>query len=201
MNNPHWAQCHFVVVDVEGNGQSPQEIIELAIVPISDKQIGSPRSWLIRPQKSVTERATQIHGISDGDLSGSPSHEEVADDIRMELGTSIVVGHNVSIDTQLMRRQLGDWHPTAILDTLKLARYVRPGQGSYSLDALISAYNLKIDPSQRHRASGDAMVTAELFLALAIELDQNSQLDLLALAQIAGSSEDPYIQSQQRSLF
>jgi DNA polymerase III epsilon subunit family exonuclease len=201
MNNPHWAQCQFVVVDVEGNGQSPQEIIELAIVPISDRQIGPPRFWMIRPQRSVTQRATQIHGISDSDLSGSPSHAEVADDIRLELGRSIVVGHNVSVDTQLLRRQLGDWHPTAILDTLKLARYARPGQGSYSLDALISAYKLKINPLQRHRARGDAVVTAKLFLALAAELDQDSQLDLLTLSQIGGSSDDPFIQSQQRNLF
>ena len=201
MNNPHWTQCNFVVVDVEGNGQSPQEIIELAIVPIDHKLIGRPRSWLIRPQKPVTERATQIHGISNCDLSGSPSHAEVADEIRLALGKSIVVGHNVSVDTQLLRQQLGDWHPSAILDTLKLARYVRPGRNSYSLDALISAYGLNIDPSQRHRASGDAVVTAELFTVLATELDQDSLLDLLALAQIAGSSDDPFIQSLQRSLF
>jgi len=201
MSNPHWANCDFVVVDVEGNGQSPQEIIEIAIVPISNGQIAPPKSWLIRPQKSVSPRATQIHGISDGDLHNCPSHAEVASDIRMALGKSVVVGHNVSVDTQLLRRQFGEWHPIAIIDTLKLAKYVRPAEESYSLDALTRAYKLNIDSSQRHRACGDAMVTAELFLAIVMELDKRSRLDLLALAQIAGSSDDPFIESQQGRLF
>nr|WP_255399587.1 3'-5' exonuclease [Oceanicoccus sp. KOV_DT_Chl] len=186
---------------MEGNGQVPQEIIELAIVPVSDGKIGRPCSWLIRPKRSVTERAIQIHGISNSDLVGCPSHKEVANEIRIVLGKSVVVGHNVSVDTQLMRNQFGEWSPIAILDTLRLAKYVRPGLGSYSLDALISAYNLKIDPSNRHRASGDAQITAALFLVLVSEMDKDSQLDLLALSQIAGSSDDPFIKSQQGSLF
>lgn len=201
MNNPRWAQCRFVAIDVEGNGQTPQEIIEIAIVPILNKEIGNPRSWLIRPLQPVTKHATQIHGISDSDLSESPLHTEVADDIRAELGTDIIVGHNVIVDTQLLRRLQGDWHPIAILDTLRLARYVRPGLSSYSLDALIKTYNLRMDPTQRHRASGDAVATAELFLILLAELDPNAERDLLSLAQIAGSSDDPFIQSQQGSLF
>lgn len=199
--NSSWTECHFVVVDVEGNGQSPQEIIELAIVPISDGKIGRSSSWLMKPKKPVIERAAQIHGISNDDLIGCPSHEQVANDIRAALGKSVVVGHNVSVDTQLIRSQFGNWSPTAIIDTLRLAKYARPGRDSYSLDALINAYNLKLDPSERHRASGDARVTAELFLILVSEVEQGPKLDLRVLSQIAGSPDDPFTQSQQGSLF
>lgn len=201
MSNMPWTECHFVVVDVEGNGQVPQEIIELSIVPILDKQIGQPCSWLIQPKRPVTERATLIHGISNGDLVRSPCTEDVASEIRKALGESVVVGHNVRVDTQLIRNQFGDWSPAAILDTLRLAKYVQPGLSSYSLDTLLSIYNIKINPSMRHRASGDAMGTAALFLALISELDRQSQLDLLTLSQISGSVDDPFIKNQQRSLF
>ncbi|MGF1869817.1 exonuclease domain-containing protein [Photobacterium indicum] len=201
MNNVPWSECHFVVVDVEGNGQNPQEIIELSIVPVFRDQIGHPYSWLIQPKRQVTERATKIHGISNRALLNCHSSEEVVNDIKMALGKSVVVGHNVRVDTQLIRSQFGEWSPIAILDTLKLAKYVQPALSSYSLDALISTYNLKINPSMRHRASGDAQVTAELFLALASKLDKGSQLDLLTLSQIAGSTDDPFLKNQQRSLF
>lgn len=201
MSNLPWAECHFVVVDIEGNGQVPQEIIELSIVPIFNNQVGSPCSWLIRPKKPVTELANQIHGISNSDLVGCRSAEEVREEIIKTLGKSIVVGHNVTIDTQLIRNQFGDWYPKAILDTLRLAKYVRPGLQSYSLDSLLNTYDLKINPSARHRATGDAKVTAELFLALTTELGEKYQLDLRTLSQVAGSKDDPFINNQQGSLF
>lgn len=200
MSNILWEECHFIVVDVEGNGQSPQEIIELSIVPIFRDKIGRPYSWLIRPQRPVTERVTLIHGISNKDLLHCRSSKELTNEIRETLGENIVVGHNVSIDTRLIRSQFGDWSPVAILDTLKLAKYVRPELNSYSLDTLIDSYGLTIPHSMRHRASGDALVTAQLFLALVSELE-NSKRDLLSLSQIAGSSDDPFLENQQRSLF
>lgn len=39
MNNVSWKECQFVIIDVEGNGQTPQEIIELSIVPVFCEQI------------------------------------------------------------------------------------------------------------------------------------------------------------------
>jgi len=200
VSNIIWKECHFIVIDVEGNGQSPQEIIELSIVPVFREEIGRPYSWLIRPQRPVTERVTLIHGISNNDLLHCRSSKELVDEIREALGENIVVGHNVCIDTQLIRNQFGDWSPIAILDTLKLAKYVRPELNSYSLDTLIGTYNLKMPPSMRHRASGDALVTAQLFLTLVSELE-DSKRDLLTLSQIAGSADDPFLKNQQRSLF
>ncbi|TGA73268.1 3'-5' exonuclease [Aliivibrio fischeri] len=201
MNNVSWKECQFVIIDVEGNGQTPQEIIELSIVPVFCEQISKPYTWLIRPKMRVTERATQIHGITNRELQHCCSSEEVRHEIRGVLGKNIVVGHNVSVDTRLIRSQFGEWEPLAIIDTLKLAKYVHPELSSYSLDSLITIYGLDIIPSMRHRASGDAQVTAQLFLALVSKLKDDSQRDLLSLSQIAGSVDDPFLKNQQGSLF
>jgi hypothetical protein len=37
-----WTTLHYVVVDVEGNGQQPPELVELAVVPIMGGVLGEP---------------------------------------------------------------------------------------------------------------------------------------------------------------
>jgi exodeoxyribonuclease X len=44
-----WTSLNYAVVDVEGNGQQPPDLVELAVVPIRSGVIGEPASWLVRP--------------------------------------------------------------------------------------------------------------------------------------------------------
>ena len=44
-----WASVRYAVVDVEGNGQQPPDLVELAVVPIVGGIIGQPASWLMKP--------------------------------------------------------------------------------------------------------------------------------------------------------
>jgi DNA polymerase III epsilon subunit-like protein len=55
-----WMSLTYAVVDVEGNGQQPPDLVELAVVPIVDGIIGEPRSWLVRPEQSIKYFATRI---------------------------------------------------------------------------------------------------------------------------------------------
>jgi hypothetical protein len=41
-----WASVRYAVVDVEGNGQQPPDLVELAVVPIVNGIIGRPTCWL-----------------------------------------------------------------------------------------------------------------------------------------------------------
>jgi DNA polymerase III epsilon subunit-like protein len=52
----------YVVVDVEGNGQQPPDLVELAVVPIVGGQIGEPTSGLVKPGRSIKYFATRVHG-------------------------------------------------------------------------------------------------------------------------------------------
>jgi DNA polymerase III epsilon subunit-like protein len=51
-----WTALRYAVVDVEGNGQQPPDLVELAIVPIVGGVIGEPVSWLIKPPRAVKYR-------------------------------------------------------------------------------------------------------------------------------------------------
>lgn len=198
----HWSQCEFVVVDVEGNGQSPQEIIELAIVPIRQAHISDTwREWQIRPTKPVTIHASRVHGIFDSDLAGKPKFDDIAHEIANDLGYHAVVGHNVAIDAQLLKERLPMWKPLVAIDTLKLAKWVIPGKSSYALDALANEFGINELSRKSHRAGSDALATAQLFLLLTNMLDQRGQLHLSALAEISAAATDPFFQTSQRNLF
>jgi DNA polymerase III epsilon subunit-like protein len=40
----------YAVVDVEGNGQQPPDLVEVAVVPVAAGIIGAPASWLVNPR-------------------------------------------------------------------------------------------------------------------------------------------------------
>lgn len=201
MNSLHWSQFPFVVVDVEGNGQEPHDLIEIATVQIVDRQPQRPRSWGVRPPRPITDRVTQIHGITNAMAASFAPWEVNAPEILAELANRVVVGHNVSVDARLITHTQPDWRPLSLIDTRALAKRVLPGRSEYSLSSLVADVLPQIGYWTHHRAADDALVTAHLFVHLVSILEKKLDLTFLALARIAHASEDTYVKSQQGSLF
>ena len=63
-----WSEHRYVVVDVEGNGHQPPDLVELAVVPIERGVIGEPATWLFQPEQPITPMARRIHGITDDNV-------------------------------------------------------------------------------------------------------------------------------------
>jgi exodeoxyribonuclease X len=57
-----WTTLRYVVVDVEGNGCQPPDLIELATVEIVGGIIGEPMNWLVRPDEPIKHFVSRIHG-------------------------------------------------------------------------------------------------------------------------------------------
>jgi DNA polymerase III epsilon subunit-like protein len=161
-----------VVVDVEGNGQQPPELVELAVVPIFGGVVGEPMSWLVRPEHPIKHIATTFHGLTTSDVADCPKITDITPDVLAALDASALVAHNAHVDVGVLRRELPGWEPPEVFDTLKLARRLIPGQSSYKLGALVDAFKLaeglpgELKP---HRATYDALVTARLFVHLATQ--------------------------------
>lgn len=200
--NLHWTLCDFAVVDVEGNGQAPQEIIEVAVVSIRRGSIeGQPQEWLVLPERPVTAQASRIHGISNADLVGKPRFSEIGEEVMGALGECAVVGHNVSVDARLLQDKLSRWRSPFLLDTLKLARKAIPGQRSYALACIVSDLGIDGASAKLHRAAADAFVTAQLFLHIARLLDREGMLSVGRLAHIAGLGDGDLLSQGQQRLF
>lgn len=164
-----WTSLRYAVVDVEGNGRQPPDLVELAIVPIIDGVIGQPQCWLVHPTEPITGFARGIHGITNDMVTDAPPFADIAANVRTALDGMAFVAHNASVDLGVLRRVLPGWEPAEVFDTLRLSRRLRPELPSHRLGALVDALLLADDlPTglAPHRASYDALVTARLFVRL-----------------------------------
>jgi exodeoxyribonuclease X len=165
-----WTSLRYVVVDVEGNGQQPPDLVELAVVPIAGGVVGEPASWLVQPAMPITHLATRIHGIRNADVDESPAFTQIADQVRQALDVDVLVAHNAHVDVGVLQRKLGEWECPEVFDTLKLARRLLPELDSYKLGNVVNALSLAEGlPSdlKPHRATYDALVCARLFIRIA----------------------------------
>jgi DNA polymerase III epsilon subunit-like protein len=151
-----WTDLTYVVVDVEGNGQQPPDLVELAAVPIVGGVIGEPMSWLVKPDTPIKHFATRIHGLTNEDVADCPLFEAIKDEVKAALDVDTLVAHNAHVDVGVLQRKLGDLKCPEIFDTLKLARRLVPDESSYKLGSLIDAFNLAGElPEGKH--SGPAV--------------------------------------------
>lgn len=159
----------FVCIDLETTGldYDYDKIIEIGAVKYLKGEKAGEFSQLINPGVSITPDITQLTGISNDDVTDSPSIDEVIPHLEQFLeDTPLFVGHNVYFDISFIKRHLTEKYSTIInslaADTAALARLVWPGQKSYSLFNLSEFIGIKEPPT--HRALKDAEVTAELYL-------------------------------------
>jgi DNA polymerase III epsilon subunit-like protein len=193
----------LVVVDVEGNGQNPPEIVEFAALPVNqavdqavDQAVGQTvshadlRSWLIRPQKPIAPMVTRtVHGIRNADVADCPRWPDVAPEIAQLLAGRVLVAHGAHVEYRVIGAHLPDWTPPMVLDTVRLAKYVWPSLGSYSLTKLAehAALDLAaVADQQPHRAAYDTWCAWQLLRVLVDDGDIDWP-GLLRVATLPGS--------------
>jgi exodeoxyribonuclease X len=172
-----WTSLSYAVTDVEGNGQHPPDLVELAVLPITGGTIGEPVTWLVKPPRPIKHFTTRIHGISGDDVAHAPAFADIRHEVRRALAGMVIVAHNAHVDTSVLARELGDWDSPEVFDTLRLARRLLPGRPSYKLGTLVKALSLdgEIPPGLvPHRAAYDVLVTARLFVRLAAGHEGNA---------------------------
>jgi exodeoxyribonuclease X len=187
-----WTTLSYVVVDVEGNGQQPPDLVELAVVPIISGVIGEPSSWLVRPDTPITHFARTVHGITNNTVASAPAFDDITHEVMQALAGDALVAHNAHVDIGVLQRKLGDWECPEVFDTLKLARRLLPNTGGYKLGNLVEAFTLADNlPAglTPHRATYDALVTARLFVRLAT-LPDTRPLSLEELRGEQGGGDD-----------
>lgn len=157
----------YVVVDVETTGGSPERghrITEFAAVRLSGAgEVLDEYSTLLNPQRPIPGYITALTRITQAMVADAPVFAEVAPRVRRLLHGAVFVAHNASFDHRFMRMELqrtGYALAGRTLCTVRLARRTVPEVSSRSLDAL--SYFFGLENEARHRAFGDARVTATL---------------------------------------
>jgi len=176
----------FAVVDVETTGGSPgggDRITEIAVVEIRDGLIAEDFQTLVNPGRQIPSLISHLTGITNKMVEAAPFFEDVAEDLYEWLEGRVFVAHNVSFDWRFVSAQLGDaigFVPQGPrLCTVQMARRLVPGLARRNLDSLATHFG--IPNHARHRAYGDALATARVFLRLLDEARAQGIRDLTSL--------------------
>jgi len=177
-----------IVLDTETTGLEPEEghrIIEIGCLELIDRRLsGRQFHRYINPERSVESDALGVHGLSDEFLADKPRFVEVAEEFMDFIRGAELLIHNASFDIGFLDSELARLEGEArvgdmaeVLDTLKLARDLHPGQRN-SLDALCRRYEVDNSNRKLHGALLDSELLAEVYLlmtggqvALGLDLD------------------------------
>ena len=151
----------FLVVDTETTGVNPQtdKIVEIAAVLMRKGKV--ERTWesLVNPGMPIPAEASGIHHLTDDDVAGSPSLEEISEHLQdFASDASVIAAHNADFDRPFL--------PTVFtqpwLCTCRLSKHVWPSVPNFKNQTLRYWLNLKVDLNGKspHRALPDALVTA-----------------------------------------
>jgi DNA polymerase-3 subunit epsilon len=187
-----WRDARYLVVDLELSGLDPRsdEIISFGAVPIDAGRLvaGDALYGLCRPTQSLPEKSVLVHGIRTIDLADAPLLEVATQPLIAALAGRVMVAHVATIERSFLSpvlRRLGVRLHEPILDTYELARlltFQRHGPRSQqSLDEV--ARDLKLPVHRPHHALGDALTTAQVFLALVSHLEEFGPETVRSLAR------------------
>ena len=167
----------YIVLDTETTGLEVKQghrIIEIGAVLVNNR-VKSDQHFhsYLNPQRSIDEKAYEVHGISLESLEDKPLFEEIAEDFIQFVEGSTLVIHNAPFDLGFLNNELklaSSKFPKLediceVEDSLEIAREKHPGQ-RISLDALASKYNVSGYDRTFHGALLDANILADVYMQL-----------------------------------
>ncbi len=186
--------AEFAVVDIETTGGSAIAggITEIGAVRLRGGRVEAEFQQLVNPGIPIAPFVTRLTGITDAMLVDQPPIAEVLPRFLEFVGDRILVAHNARFDLAFlnaaMRRHVGWPLAQPHLCTIRLARRLIPGLRRCSLDALAAHFGLF--PRDRHRALGDARITADLLCCLMEQARARGVRRLDQLLGLQGQARD-----------
>lgn len=162
----------FVVLDLETSGGSPKigaAITEIGAVKVCGGIVIGEFQSLVNPGVPIPDYITELTGISDAMVQGSPSIENLLPMFFEFLGPAsknILVAHNASFDLGFLKAAATHhgyvWPEYKVFDTVRLARSVLSLDDvpDCKLSTLSQFFGTQTSPN--HRALDDARATVEV---------------------------------------
>ena len=169
--SPLLDDCAFAVVDVETTGMRAiggDRITEIAVAVVHGERREIVFESLVNPERPIPRAIRSITNISNEMVRGAPRFAEVAEQLLAALAGRVFVAHNARFDWNFVSAELQRSRDLRLdgsrLCTVRLARRLVKGVRCCGLDNLCRFFGFR--NAARHRAAGDALVTAELLCRL-----------------------------------
>ena len=165
----------FVVFDTETTGFDFEKdrILSIGAVVVKNKSIEMKDNFEVYlDQEKFNPETVKIHGIIQNEKFEKLSEIEALKKFLRYIKNSVLVAHHARFDVTMINKALARYGlpklKNKVLDTAVLYRNTRivtnliDRDRTYSLDEIAEAYNIEV--TDRHTASGDAYITAIIFM-------------------------------------
>jgi DNA polymerase-3 subunit epsilon len=190
--SPLLEECAFAVVDVETTGMramGSDRITEIAVVVVCSGRREVVFESLVNPGRPIPPAICAITNITNAMVREAPTFAEVSDRVVEALAGRVFVAHNARFDWNFVSAEVRRARDLALdgprLCTVRLARRLVMGVTSCGLDSLTHFFGW--ENQARHRAAGDALVTAQLLnrlIQLAGERGATTVDDLVSISTL-----------------
>ena len=182
----NFESIRFVALDTETTGfdYDNDRMLCIGAVALKGNKILVADSFEIYIKQDVFNKETvKIHGIRKNGNETKVSEEEAIIQFLAYLDDAVIIAHHTAFDVTMINYALKRLNVGSLiskqLDTNFIHKKLTCGNSFNklsSLDELCEIYNVKMH--DRHTASGDALITAQLFLKLLGKYKKNNALDL-----------------------
>jgi DNA polymerase-3 subunit epsilon len=187
--SPLLDDCAFAVVDVETTGMRAgfgDRITEIAVAVVHGGRREIVFESLVNPERPIPRGICSLTNITNDMVRHAPRFAELAERILAVLSGRVFVAHNARFDWNFVSAELRRSRDLTLdgtrLCTVRLARRLVRGVRSCGLDNLCRFFGFH--NRARHRAGGDALVTAELLHRLLLLAREEGARTLQDLALI-----------------
>ena len=171
------ANARIVAVDVETPNGRDAAICQIGIVVAEFGDIVKTECHLVDPEVPFDPMNISIHGITPADVQGAPNFPALWPRIAHYFTESVVVAHNAVFDlgmiTAVLERYGIPVPEITYCCTVQMARrrFARETYGSYRLDTLCAAFDIRLD--HHHDALCDAMACYRLYRELLADFGED----------------------------
>lgn len=180
----------LVALDLEATGLNPQQdqMVSVGLVQISDMSIhlDSALHQLIRTEGPMPEGSAVIHQVTDDQAASGLPLREVLPIILQRLTGHVLVAHHAWVEQSFLslacERLYGAPLVLPTICTQALAQRLMGNRNQFAQHSNLRLFNLRhyygLPRYKAHNALSDALATAELFLALAADIQPNGDCRL-----------------------
>jgi len=178
-------EADFVVVDLETTGAKtpPCRVTEIGAYRVSGGRVVAEFQTLVNPETIIPPFIVELTGITNAMVKNAPRFVDVAPHWLEFASDAVLVAHNASFDVRFLNHEIGRVFPgrrmaNPHLCTVRLSRSIVPGLVNYRLHTVAEHFDISI--TNRHRAAGDALATAGIFIHMLERLDKHGVNNLAA---------------------